>query len=109
MHFATRDMLGRHPRLFHLVMKGSACVLKATVRMEEGMCIRVFFHSLVEGFEYKRIVVTLSDYKGDDASVIEIQDGTEIDFADINTLIPLEFGYIREPFLIGCFGMKIPV
>jgi len=99
----------RHPGFFQLVMEGSVCVLKATVRMEDGVCIRVFLHSPIKGFEYKRIVVSVSNHKGDDTPVIEIQNGTEINLVDFNTFIPLKFGYIREPLLVGCFGMKIPV
>ena len=101
MHLATG--------FFQFAMEGSVCVLETTVRVEDGMGIRVFLHSLAKGLEYKRIVVSVPNYKRDDAPVIEVQNGTEINLVDFNTFVPLELCYIREPFLSGCLGMEVAV
>ena len=72
------------------------------------MSIRVFLDSLVKCFEYKRVIIPVADHVGNDAPVIEIQNCTEIDLVDFDTLIPFELRYICEPLLVGCLGVKLP-
>lgn len=73
------------------------------------MCIRVGFYSLVKGLKHEGIVVTVADNIGDDSPVIEVQDGAQIDLADFETFIPLEFRYIGEPFFIRFLRMELAV
>ena len=90
-------------------MEGSVCILESAVGVKNGMGIRISLHSLVKGLEYKRIIVSVSNHKGDYAPVIEIQNGAEVNFVDFNTLIPLKLSYICEPLFVRGFGTKISV
>ena len=73
------------------------------------MCIRICLYSLIECLEDQRIVIPVSHHIGNDSTVIEVQDRTEIDFVDFNAFIPLEFGNICEPFLIRLVRVKVSV
>ena len=44
----------------------------SSVTVEQRMCVRVGLNGPVKGFEYKRIVVALTDRIGHDASVTEV-------------------------------------
>ena len=72
------------------------------------MSIRVIVYRIVKCFENQQIVIPLADYKRNNASVVKIQNCTEIDFAHFGPLVPLKLGNICEPFLIGCLGVKLP-
>ena len=115
LHRAVVNALGdarhtlRHPGSFQFVMEGSACVLESTVRMEDGMGVWVFLQSLVKGLEYKWIVVSVPNYKGNNAPVIEVKNGAKINLVDFNTFIPLELRYIGQPLFVGCLGVEVPV
>ncbi len=77
--------------------------------MEQRMCVRIGFYSSSECVENNRIVVVLADYIRDNASVIQVKNGTQIDLVDFRTFIPFELRNIRQPFFIRLLRMKISV
>ena len=77
--------------------------------MEQGMRVRIGFHSLIKGLENQRIVVAFAEHIGHDAPVAKVEDGAQIEFLYLHTLKPFEFGHIGEPLLIGLCGIKLPV
>lgn len=99
----------RHARLHKLLVKCPVRVLETSVAMEQGMCVRIGLNRLVEGFEHQRIIITLTEHIGHDAPVTEIQDGAQIEFVNLGSLIPFEFCYIGKPFLIGLCSIELPV
>lgn len=50
-----------------------------------------------------------ADLKGDDPTVIQIQNGTQVYFMDLGAGVILELCHIRQPFLVRSSCMKIPV
>ena len=99
----------RHSGLYKFVVEGTVGILKSSVAVKQGMCVRIGLNCLVEGFENQRIVVALTKHIGHDAPVTEIQNGTQIEFVYLSSLIPLEFCYIGEPLLVGLCGIEPPV
>ena len=59
-----------HAGFFQLVMECSIGILVTTVRVEDGMSSRIASHSLVQGLENKRIVVSLAYYERHNPAVI---------------------------------------
>ena len=114
-HWPIVDALGhtghtlRHAGLLQLVMEGSVGVLKASVAMKQRMSVRIGFYGSIKGFENQRIVIPITYHIGNNATVIEIQDRTEIDLMHLYTLIPFEFCYIGKPFLIRLARMEAAV
>ena len=98
-----------HTSFLQLVVKAAVCILKATIRVKDRVGIGVALNSLLKGLKHQRIVIPVTDHKGDDASVVEVQNGAEIDLVDLNALIPLELRYIREPLFIGRCSVEIPI
>ena len=49
-----------HSSLYEFVMEGSACVLEASITVEQGMGIRVRLNSFVKGFVNKGIIIVLT-------------------------------------------------
>ena len=99
----------RHSGLYKFVVEGTVGILKSSVAVKQGMCVRIGLNYLVEGFENQRIVVALTKHIGHDAPVTEIQNGAQIEFVNLGSLIPLEFCYIGEPLLIALCGLTLPV
>ena len=99
----------RHFRLHELVVESAVGVLESSVTMEQGMRVRIGFHSLIKGLENQRIVIAFAELIGHDAPVAKVEDGAQIEFLCLHTLKPLEFGHIGEPLLIGLCGIKLPV
>ena len=89
------------------MMEGVIGVLKSSVAMKDGMCIGIFFDRLPECIKDKRIIIMVADHIGDDASVIQIQYGAEIEFVDDRSFIPFELCYICEPDIIRSVCMKM--
>ena len=98
-----------HSGLCKFVVEGTVGILKTSVAMKQGMCVRIGLNRLVEGFENQRIVVALTKHIGHDAPVTEIQNGTQIEFVNLSSLIPLEFCYIGKPLLVGLCSIELPV
>ena len=99
----------RHARLHELVVESAVGVLESSVTMEQGMRVRIGFHSLIKGLENQRIVIAFAEHIGHDAPVAKVEDGAQIEFLYLHTLEPLEFGHIGEPLLIGLCGIKLPI
>ena len=79
-----------HSRLYELLVECSACILVASVAVEQRMCVRVELNSPVKGLEYERIVIALTQRIGHDAPVTEVQNSAQIELMYLNTLIPFE-------------------
>ena len=99
----------RHAGLYKFVVEGTVGILKSSVAVKQGMCVRIGLNCLVEGFENQRIVVALTKHIGHDAPVTEIQNGTQIEFVYLSSLIPLEFCYIGKPLLVGLCSIELPI
>ena len=86
LHRAVINAMGNtghtlcHSGLCKFVVEGTVGILKTSVAMKQGMCVRIGLNRLVEGFENQRIVVALTKRIGHDAPVTEIQNGTQIEF-----------------------------
>ena len=99
----------RHACLFELVVKCAVRVLEASVAVEQRMRVRVGPDRLVEGFEHQRIVVALADDVGDDASVIQVQNGAEIELVHLNALVPFELRDVGKPLLVRLARIELAV
>lgn len=73
------------------------------------MRVRIGFNSLIKGFVNKWIVIAFAEHIGHDTPVAKVEDGAQIEFMCLNTIKPLEFCHIGEPFLVGLCGIKLPV
>lgn len=98
-----------HAGSFQLRVKNSVRILKTTVTVKDWVSIGIGLNSSVKSVVYKRIVIAVANHICNDPSVIKIKDRTEIDFALLTVLIPFEFCYIRQPFLVWTVRMEIPV
>ena len=99
----------RHSRLHELVVESAVGVLEPSVAMKQGMRIRIGLNSLIKGLENQRVIVAFTEYIGHNTPVTEIQNGAQIEFVNLGSLVPLEFCYISEPLLIGLCGIKLSV
>ena len=77
--------------------------------MEQGMRIRLQMNSFVEGIHHQRIIIMVADLKGNDPAVIQIQNGTQIYFMDLDADLILKLCHIGQPFFIWRNRMKVPV
>ena len=77
--------------------------------MEQGVGIRVCFHRLIKGFINKWVIITLTQHIGNNAPVAKVEDGTQIKFMCLKTLIPFELGYVSKPFLIRPCSIELAV
>ena len=98
-----------HPCRFQLCVKSAVCILKSSVAVEDGIGIWICLYGSIKCIIYQRVVVVVSDDIGNDTSVIEIKNGTEIDLVFFAILVPLELRNIRQPFLIRLVCMEVPV
>lgn len=89
------------------MLKGVIGVLKSSVAVKDGMGIGIFCDGLSECVKDERIVITVADNIGNNASVIQVQYGAEIEFVDDRSFIPFELCYICEPYLIRSVCMKM--
>ena len=94
---------------FQLLVKDTACVLKASVTMEDWMRTRVFLQRFVKGLEYQGIIVPVTKYIGNDSAVTQVKDCTQVNLVYCNPFIPFEFCNICEPFLVEIICMEITI
>ena len=73
------------------------------------MRARIGLHRPVKSLENERVVIAVTDYIRNNAAVIEIQYGTEIDLMYFNAFIPLELCYICEPLLVRLVRKEFPI
>lgn len=115
LHRAVINAMGNtghtlhHSGLYKFVVEGTISILKSSVAVKQGMCVRISLNCLVESFENQRIIVALAEHIGHDAPVTEIQNGAQIEFVNLSSLIPFEFCYIGEPLFVGLYGIELPV
>ena len=115
LHWTVVNALGHaghtlgHACLLQLVMEGAVGILKTPVTMKEWMCTRIGFYRLVKGLENQRIIIAVTHYIGNDATVIEIKNRAEIDLVHLNALIPFELCHIGKPFLVWLVRMEFAV
>ena len=84
-------------------------ILKASVAVEQGMCIRIGSSCLVKGLKNQWIVVALTELVRHNSPIAEVHNGAQIEFVNLYPLIPLKFCHIGEPLLIGLCSIKLPV
>ena len=90
-------------------MEDTGGVLESPVTLGQRRCAGVGRYSQIKGVKYKLVVVSVPDHVGNDLAVIQVEDDAEIDLVDLNPVIPLELRYVRQPLLIGLFGLKVAV
>ena len=98
-----------HACLYELVVESAVGVLEPSVAMKQGMRIRIGLNSLIKGLENQRVIVAFTKYIGHNTPVTEIKNGAQIELVNLCSLVPLEFGHIGEPLLIGLCGIKLSV
>ena len=98
-----------HTGFLKLCLEHPVCVLETPVTVEQRTSVRVDFCGLVKGLVNSRIVVAFTYSGSYNASVIEVQNGTEIKFLDLNAFAPLKLGYISQPLFIRPVGMELAV
>ena len=90
-------------------MEGAVGILKTTIAMEQRVGIRIRLYSTVKGLENQWVVIAITYDISNKATVIEIQDCTEIYFVYLNTLIPFELRNVGKPFLVGLVRIELAV
>ena len=73
------------------------------------MRLRVRFHRFVERFEYKRIVIMVTYYKGDNPPVIEVQNSTKVELMDGWAVLPFELRHISKPLFVWPVRIELAV
>ena len=73
------------------------------------MCIRIGLNCYPEGVEDQGVVIVIANHKGNNASVKEVKNGTEIDLVYDRPLIPLKLSNIRQPLLIWLVCLKFSI
>lgn len=73
------------------------------------MGVWIGLNCFIEGLKHKRIIVVLAEHIGYDSPVVEIQDGTQVEFVDSDSLIPFELGDIGQPLFVGAVRMKLAI
>ena len=99
----------RHAGLFEFVVECAIRVLEAPVTVEQRMRVGVGLDRFVEGLEHQWIVVALADDVGNNAPVIQVEDGAEIEFMYLNAFIPFELRDIGEPLFVGFVRIELAV
>lgn len=62
----------QHTGLFNFVVKGTFCILEASVAVKQRTSVWIFLNSLIKGLKYERIVVAIADDEGYDTPVLEV-------------------------------------
>ena len=86
----------RHACLHELVVESAVGVLESSVTMEQGMRVRIGFHSLIKGLENQRIVIAFAEHIGHDAPIAKVEDGAQIEFMYHYTVKSLKFRHLSE-------------
>ena len=114
-HWTVVNALGHtrhallHTSFLQLVMEGSVGILKASVAVEQGMSDGIGFYGPVKGLENQRIVISVTYHIGNNTTVIEIKNRTEIYLVYLDACIPFELCYISQPLLIWFVCMEVAV
>lgn len=73
------------------------------------MRIGVGLNCLVKGLENQRNIIAFTEHVRHNTPIVDIQNGTRIEFVDSGFLMPLEFCHLSEAFLVRPCGIKLPV
>ena len=95
----------RHTGFLQHMVKGSVGVLEPTVTVEQWMCIRIGFHCSLECVKHNRVVVVVTNNIRNDASVVQVKDGTQIDF--VNSSYHLNSITSVSHFIFGLGAWKL--
>ncbi|SFK88489.1 hypothetical protein SAMN04488076_107119, partial [Trichococcus palustris] len=98
-----------HTRLSQTRTELLACILKSAITVKQRMSIRFILYGRIKSLEDYRHIVSITNYVGDNSTVIKIQNGTQIYFLNFRSFVILEFGHIGQPFFIWCICTKVPV
>jgi len=98
-----------HLRLLQLVVEYSVGVLETSVAMKQRMGIWIGFNSGIQGVEYERIIIAVTNNKGNDSAVVQIKDCAKVQLAYIGTFVPLKLCHICQLLLIGHTCVKLAV
>ena len=99
----------RHACLFEPVVERPVRILESPVAVKQRMRIRVRFHCLVKSFEYERVVIPFTDDMSDDAPVVQIEDGTQVELLRTVPIPVFELRDIGQPFLVWFVRMELAV
>lgn len=80
----------RHSGIQQLLVEGSAGVLESSITVEQRVCIWIFQNGFIQGIKNKLIVIPVTNDITDDSPVTQVKDGTQIEFVDDRTFIPLK-------------------
>ena len=73
------------------------------------MRVRLQPNGFIKSVHNEWVIIMIADLKRYDPTVIQIQNGTQIDLMDIGANIILELCHIRQPFLVRSVRMEVPV
>ncbi len=88
-------------------MENSTGVLEPTITVKEWMSVWLNGHSGVKGVKYELIVVAVPNSVGDNSSVIDVQNGAEIELVNFGPDMVFELRYVCKPFCIGRVGVEL--
>ena len=95
----------RHTGFLQHMVKGLVGVLKTTVTVEQLMCIRMGFNCSLECVKHNRVVVVVTNNIRNDTSVVQVKDGTQIDF--VNSSYHLNSVTSVSHFIFGLGAWKL--
>ena len=95
----------RHTGFLQHMVKGLVGVLKTTVTVEQLMCIRMGFNCSLECVKHNRVVVVVTNNIRNDTSVVQVKDGTQIDF--VNSSYHLNSITSVSHFIFGLGAWKL--
>lgn len=101
---ATLDILWGIPASTNLVWKVRLVYWNPLSLWSSGWVPRLGLHSLVEGLEYKRIVVVVTGPIRNDTPVKQIQDGAEVEFYSWPCIIST----LSSIVILASFDMNTP-
>ena len=99
----------RHSGIQQLLVEYSAGVLESSITVEQRVCIWIFQNGFIQGIKNKLIVISVTNDITDDSPVTQVKDGTQIEFVDDRTFIPLKLCHIGQPLFIWPSCPELPV
>lgn len=81
-------------------VKNVTCILVPTVTMKQRMCFRMGGHGSIKCIENESVVVAITNGIGDNAPIIQVQDGAQIYFVDFRPNVVFKLRHVRQPFRV---------
>jgi len=91
------------------VVERTVGVLEASVAVKQRVGIRMDLSRPLKGVKNQSIVIVISDRERHNSSIVQIQNGAQIDFVHGKPFVVTELRNIRQPLLIGLGGMKFAI